>query len=480
MVFLQPEQGARKEKVGHFPAAVVEDQRSPVPVFPLPRIGVLVKVRPVEHGEPVRVLREVGGDPVEENPDSLLVAAVDKGHEFDRVAVPGCGGEIPERLIPPGAVERVLGDGEKLDVGVPHLPDIGDELVRQLPVRQVAGGIPLLPLPRSEVDLVGRNGFFEKIACAPAGHPRLVPPGVPVDVADDRSRPGRVFVAEGVGVGLEEKLPGFPGADLEFVDLPLAKPGDENFPDAALPSVAHRVPAAVPVVEIPHHGHPPGVGGPHGTGDPGHPLHLREVTPEFPVQLEVGPLPEQVDVEVGEDAVEAIRVLLLPAVALVVFDLDPVGKQLLPAGENCLDDACGVQPFHLRAVLLFPRGSKHECAGRVREDCADGDRFPRRQRDDVGAEDGERVPVPGFREPLDVFLTYGFRHVVHCIGNQPSFGIGRHGGRGGVSCGVKKTGPPAGGPGTVHSMVWKPSSTGSPGRTFPVGPCRPSENRWKR
>ena len=59
MVFLQPEQGAREEKVRHLPAAVVEDQGPPVPVFPLPRVRVLVKVRPIEECESVGVLREV-------------------------------------------------------------------------------------------------------------------------------------------------------------------------------------------------------------------------------------------------------------------------------------------------------------------------------------------------------------------------------------------------------------------------------------
>jgi hypothetical protein len=413
MVFLQPEQDAREEKVCHLPAAVVEDQLS--------RVRVLVEVRPIEECESVGVLREVGGDPVDEDPDPLPVATVDEGHEVVREAVAGGRGEKPKRLIPPRAVKRMLRDGEKLDVRVSHLPDVGGEIVRQF---------PFLPLPRPEVDFVDRDGLLQKISRAPAGHPLAVPPGVSVDVANDRARPGRVFVPEGVRVGLEEQIPRLPGADLVLVDLPLAKPGDKNLPDAALPSVAHRVPAAVPVVKIPHHGHPPGVGGPHGKGDPCHPPHLREVAPELAVQLEMGPLPEQVDVEVREDAVEPVRVLLLPAVAFVVFDLDPVGEEGLPAGEDRLEDAFGMKPSHLRAALLSVGWREHEGTGRVRKDRTDGDRFPRPERDDVWSEHGERVPVPRLHEPLDILLVHGSGHIVHCIVSDRGLPPKRREGRG--------------------------------------------------
>jgi hypothetical protein len=128
----------------------------------------------------------------------------------------------------------------------------------------------------------------------------------------------------------------------------------------------------------------------------------------------MGPLPEEVNVEVGEDAVEGVRVFLLPAMALVVFDLDPVGKRNFPIGEDRLEDACGMKPSHLRAEILFVRECEHEGAGRIGKDGPDGDRFSRSQRYDVRPENRERVPVPGLCESLDVFLTNGSWHVVHC------------------------------------------------------------------
>ena len=59
-------------------AAVVEDQRAPVAVLALPRIGVLVERGAVEARETVRVLREVAGHPVEDHADAGLVAGVDE------------------------------------------------------------------------------------------------------------------------------------------------------------------------------------------------------------------------------------------------------------------------------------------------------------------------------------------------------------------------------------------------------------------
>jgi hypothetical protein len=129
----------------------------------------------------------------------------------------------------------------------------------------------------------------------------------------------------------------------------------------------------------------------------------------------MGPLPEEVNVEIGEDAVEGVRILPGIAGPLAGFPLDPVRERLLPVGEDRLEDADGMQPSHLLVVLLSIRKGEHGGTGRVRKDGPDGDRFSRSQGYDVRPENRERVPVPGLREPLDVFLMNGFCHEVHCI-----------------------------------------------------------------
>ena len=84
VVPVEPEQRVGEEEVGDLAPPVVEDERPPVAVLAAPRVGVLVEVRPVEAGEPVRVLREVGGHPVEDHADPFRVAPVDERHEVAR------------------------------------------------------------------------------------------------------------------------------------------------------------------------------------------------------------------------------------------------------------------------------------------------------------------------------------------------------------------------------------------------------------
>ena len=60
---LEPEERVAEEERAHLVAAVVEDQRAPVLVLALARIGVLVERRAVELREAVAILRESGPAP---------------------------------------------------------------------------------------------------------------------------------------------------------------------------------------------------------------------------------------------------------------------------------------------------------------------------------------------------------------------------------------------------------------------------------
>ena len=48
VIFVEPEQRVGEQEIAHFVAAVVEDQRAPVGMLALPRIGMLVEARAVE------------------------------------------------------------------------------------------------------------------------------------------------------------------------------------------------------------------------------------------------------------------------------------------------------------------------------------------------------------------------------------------------------------------------------------------------
>ena len=82
MEFLEPVHRVRDKEVLDFVAAQVEDVGAPVRVFALARVGVLVAGGAVETAERVRILREVGGNPVEDHADFVLVAKVHKVAEL--------------------------------------------------------------------------------------------------------------------------------------------------------------------------------------------------------------------------------------------------------------------------------------------------------------------------------------------------------------------------------------------------------------
>src|SRR5271157_4456313 len=82
MVLVQPEQGVGDQIVLHFVAAVVVNQRAPVGVRTLARVGMLVEMRAVEQAEAVRVARKMSRSPIEENSDCSLMATIDKLHEI--------------------------------------------------------------------------------------------------------------------------------------------------------------------------------------------------------------------------------------------------------------------------------------------------------------------------------------------------------------------------------------------------------------
>ena len=346
VVLVQPEEGVRQEEVRHLPASVVEDERSPVPLLPPPRVGVLVEVGPVEPRQPVGVAGKVGRHPVEDHADPLAVAPVDELHELGRAAVARRRREVPEHLVPPRTVERMLRHREELDVGVSHLLDVGNEVVGQLPVRQVRPPLALLPLPGAEVDLVHGHGSLEDASSRAALQPGRVPPLVAFDGADDRSRPRRELEPEAERVGLGEHLPRAPGADLVLVDLLLDDAGEEDLPDPGLSPVAHRVHAAVPMVEIADDGDALRVGRPHRERRAPDPADVDDMAPQLLVLRQVAPFGEEMDVEVGEDRSERVGVVLRPPVAVGAGDLEPVREDLRVEREVRLEHPVGVDAGH--------------------------------------------------------------------------------------------------------------------------------------
>ena len=129
VVLVEPVQRVRHQEVADLVAAVVEDLRAPVGVLAEARVGVLVQRSAVELREAVLVAREVRRHPVHDHAEAGLVAAVHEVHEVLGRAEARRGREVAHHLVTPGAVERVLGHAHQLDVRVPLLEHVRDQLV---------------------------------------------------------------------------------------------------------------------------------------------------------------------------------------------------------------------------------------------------------------------------------------------------------------------------------------------------------------
>src|SRR5947209_1271764 len=176
VIAVEPEERAVEQEVRDLVAAVVEDERAPVGMLALPRVGMLVEVGAVEVDEAMWIAREVRRHPVEDDADTATVQMVDEGHELTRVAIAPRGGEVADRLITPRAVERMLHHRQELDVGKAHLDDVVRELVRQLAVVEEAVALLRHTAPGAEMYFVDRDGLMERVAAGARSEPRLVAP----------------------------------------------------------------------------------------------------------------------------------------------------------------------------------------------------------------------------------------------------------------------------------------------------------------
>ena len=196
------------------------------------------------------------------------------------------------------------------------------------------------------MDLVDGDRAVERLPLSPGRHPLVVAPGELGEVPDDRRRLGAKFGGEPVRVGLLDDVAVVAALDLELVDLALAEIGDEQLPDSGGAAVPHRMPAAVPVVEVAGHADAFGIGGPDGEVNSPEPLMGAQVGTQPLVVAEVRSFAQEVKVEIGQHRPELVRIDNFPLMPLVVLDLQAVHERLGPVAEHSLEKPVGVQPLH--------------------------------------------------------------------------------------------------------------------------------------
>ncbi len=248
------------------------------------RVCMLVKVRAVEIRQAMGIGGKVRRHPIQDHADPVLVAVIDEIHEVLRRAVAAGRREVTDGLIAPGFIQRMLHDGQQLDVREAHLADVVDQLFGEFAVAEQAVAFAASPGP--EVNFVDGKRRLEELLLRARFHPCLVVPGITIDVMYDGSIVGPEFCIEGERVCLQAQII-VVALDLILVDLAFHKARNEQFPNTATSAHAHGMPAAVPVIEIPHHAHPLRVRSPHGKGHASNSLKLHHVSAEFLVRLVV-------------------------------------------------------------------------------------------------------------------------------------------------------------------------------------------------
>ena len=163
-------------------------------------------------------------------------------------------------MIAPRPVERVFGQGHRLDMGEAEIGDIGNQLVGQFAVAQIAAALGEVAAPRAEMDLVDRDRGRAVVALPALGHPGCVLPHMARWRGDHRSGTGRGLRLLGMGIGLQRQQRAIGAEQLVFIEMTGDEAGHEDFPKPAGVPFAHRHAAAVPGVEIADHADPARVG----------------------------------------------------------------------------------------------------------------------------------------------------------------------------------------------------------------------------
>ena len=163
---------------------------------------MLVEMRAVEVAQAVRIVGEVGGNPVEDHAVAMPVHGIDEVGEVVGRAESRRRGEVADRLVAPAPVERMFGDRHQLDVREVGVVEVSDELVGQLAIVEKRTAVLAASFPRAEVNLVDRDRLVERLPLGARGDPFVVVPGKLSDVPDDRGRLGPKLRGEAVGVGL--------------------------------------------------------------------------------------------------------------------------------------------------------------------------------------------------------------------------------------------------------------------------------------
>ena len=255
VVLPQPPRRRGQQEAPHLAPAEVKDPCPPSGVLPLQGVAVLVQAGAVEIDEPVLILAEVGRHPVQNHGDPGPMHPIHEIFQILRGAVAGGGCKIPHTLIPPRVIQRILRHRQQLHGVIAHVPNIGGQPVRQLPIGEKAA--VLLPLPGAGMHLVDVEWPLPQRLPAALLPPCRIPPRIGCHLPQTAGVRRTQLAVNAVGIRLPA---GAPVGALHhiFIALPHLGLRHRGLPDALRPAVHGK---ALPVAEVPRHPDAPSIGG---------------------------------------------------------------------------------------------------------------------------------------------------------------------------------------------------------------------------
>src|SRR5262249_24216014 len=145
---------------------------------------MLVQICPIEVPESMTILWKMGRNPIQQNSNSCLMAAINEGTEFFWCSKATRRCKIAHNLIAPRSIKWVLGERHQLNMGIAHILNIRNQACSQLFLCEIAIVLLGHTHPRTQVNFIDRNRRFQPIPLWPSLHPELIVPFVAVLVVN--------------------------------------------------------------------------------------------------------------------------------------------------------------------------------------------------------------------------------------------------------------------------------------------------------
>ena len=322
----QPVQAIANQKIAHFGATQVVDEGAPVVVETLARVSVFVKVRAVKIAQAMRVGREMGRHPIQQQADAFSMATGHKPGKPCCIPVTRGGCIQPHRLVTPGAIKRVFADGQQFQVREAHVLGIGNQRLGQfIPIQPAAG--PAIHIvgnaaPGTQMHLVNAHGGIQRIGTLAHGgrrdHRR--------HGGDHTGRGGPQLGLARIGVGTGGQNLPFARANFELVQRPFRHTRQKQFPYTTFASQTHGMAASVPVIEIPHDADPGRVRRPYSEARARHAFAFcRHGTQHF-IGTQVSALTQQPDIQIAQGWRKAVGVVHDHLAAIGPANMEPIAR----------------------------------------------------------------------------------------------------------------------------------------------------------